>query len=83
MLFLVVQDIAHAGERTCVLRPRQRLGRGQLIAGFEVSINCRFCVSTEGLCGGCSERHAVNHWWKVNLNAKRGVAVTGKGIIMS
>jgi len=26
---------------------RQRLGRRQLIAGFEVSINCRFCVSTE------------------------------------
>jgi hypothetical protein len=25
----------------------QRLGRGQLIAGFEVSINCRFWVSTE------------------------------------
>jgi hypothetical protein len=28
-------------------RPRQRLGRRQLIAGFEVSINCRFWVSTE------------------------------------
>jgi hypothetical protein len=27
---------------------RQRLGRGQLVAGFEVSINCRFWVSTEG-----------------------------------
>jgi len=26
---------------------RQRLGRRQLIAGFEVSINCRFWVSTE------------------------------------
>jgi hypothetical protein len=43
----VAQDVAHAGDRTCVLRPRQRLGRGQLIAGFEVSINCRFSVSTE------------------------------------
>jgi len=28
---------------------RQRLGRGQLIAGFEVSINCRFWVSTEAI----------------------------------
>ena len=27
LLFLVVQGVAHAGERTCVLRPRQRLGR--------------------------------------------------------
>ena len=47
----VAQDVAHAGDRTCVLRPRQRLGRGQLIAGFEVSINCRFWVSTEGYIG--------------------------------
>jgi hypothetical protein len=38
----VAQDVTHAGDRTCVLRPRQRLGRGQLIAGFAVSINCRF-----------------------------------------
>jgi hypothetical protein len=28
-------------------RARQRLGCGQTIAGFHVSINCRFCVSTE------------------------------------
>jgi hypothetical protein len=43
---LMREDVAHAGDRTCVLRPRQRLGRGQLIDGFEVSINCRFLVST-------------------------------------
>ena len=43
----VAQGVAHAGDRTCVLRPRQRPGRAQLIAGFEVSINCRFWVSTE------------------------------------
>jgi hypothetical protein len=47
LLFRVVQDVAHAGDRTCVLRPRQRPGPCQLIAGFQVSINCRFWVSTE------------------------------------
>jgi hypothetical protein len=47
VLFVVVQDVTHAGDGTCVPRPRQRLGRVSLIAGFEVSINCRFCVSTE------------------------------------
>ena len=31
-----------------VHRLRQPVGRPQLIAGFEVSINCRFWVSTEG-----------------------------------
>jgi hypothetical protein len=44
----VVQDIAHASVGTRVPRPRQRLGRRPLIAGFQVSINCRFWVSTEG-----------------------------------
>jgi len=47
MLFLLVQDIAHPGEGLHVPRPRQCLGGRQLIAGFEVSINCRFWVSTE------------------------------------
>ena len=37
LLFLVVQDIPHAGDGTCIPRPRQRLGPSQLIAGFEVS----------------------------------------------
>jgi hypothetical protein len=43
----IAQDVAHAGDRTCVLRLRQRAGRAQLIAGFEVPINCRRWVSTE------------------------------------
>jgi hypothetical protein len=43
----VVQDVAHPGEGLHVHRLRQRLGRRQLIAGFEVSINCRIWVSTE------------------------------------
>jgi hypothetical protein len=43
----VVQDVAHPGEGLHVHRLRQRLGRRQLIAGFEVSINCRFWVSAE------------------------------------
>jgi hypothetical protein len=47
LLFVVVQDVTHAGVGTSVPRPRQRLGRRQLIAGFEVSINCRIWVSTE------------------------------------
>ena len=41
----VAQDVARAGDRTCILGPRPRLGRAQLIAGLEVSINCRFWVS--------------------------------------
>ena len=45
--FCLLQDVAHAGRRTPGPRPRQRLGRRQLIAGFEVSINCRIWVSTE------------------------------------
>ena len=47
LLLLVVQDVAHPDEGLQSHRPRQRLGRRQLIAGFEVSINCRFWVSTE------------------------------------
>jgi hypothetical protein len=47
LLFGLLQDVAHAGEGHHVHRPRQRLGRRQLIAGFEVSINCGIWVSTE------------------------------------
>jgi hypothetical protein len=36
-----------SGRRHQVHRPRQRLGRRQLIAGFEVSIKCGIWVSTE------------------------------------
>jgi len=42
LLFFVVQDVAHPGEELPVHRLRQRPGRCQLIAGFDVSINCRF-----------------------------------------
>jgi hypothetical protein len=40
LLFGLLQDVAHAGEGHHVPHPRQRLGRRQLIAEFEVSINC-------------------------------------------
>lgn len=36
----LLQDVAHSGEGHQVRRPRQRLGRRQLMAGFEVSIKC-------------------------------------------
>jgi hypothetical protein len=44
----VAQNVAHARGASRARRARQRLGRRQLIAGLEVSINCRFWVSTEG-----------------------------------
>ena len=47
LLLLVVQDVAHPGQGLHAPDPRQRLGRRQLIVGFEVSINCRFWVFTE------------------------------------
>ena len=53
LLLLVVQDVAHLGEGLQVHRPRQRLGRRQLIVGLEVSIKCRFWVSTEGPGPAC------------------------------
>jgi hypothetical protein len=40
LLFCLLQDVAHPGEGHQVPRPRQRLGRRQLIAGFELSIKC-------------------------------------------
>ena len=52
----LLQDVAHPGEGHQVRRPRQRLGRRQLIAGFEVSINCRFWVSTEAYDGSLLRR---------------------------
>ena len=42
LLFVLLQNVAHSGEGLHVQRLRQRLGRAQLIVGFEVSINCRF-----------------------------------------
>jgi hypothetical protein len=47
VLLLLVQDVAHPDEGHHRPRPRQRLGRCQLIAGFEVSLNGRIWVSTE------------------------------------
>jgi hypothetical protein len=37
------------GEAACVLARRQRLGRLCVVAGFQVSIDGRFWVSTEGI----------------------------------
>jgi hypothetical protein len=48
----IAQDVAHARGASPARRALQRLGRRQLIAGFEVSINCRFWVSTEAVFGG-------------------------------
>ncbi len=47
LLLVWLQDVAHLGEGLHARRLRQRLGRRQLIVGFEVSTNCRFWVSTE------------------------------------
>ena len=41
LLFVWLQDVAHGREGLHVRRRRQRLGRRQLIVGFEVSTNCR------------------------------------------
>jgi hypothetical protein len=38
----VAQDVAHSRGASPARRARQRLDRCQLIAGFEVSMNCRF-----------------------------------------
>src|SRR6185295_896158 len=48
VLFVMLQDVAHPREGPHVPRLRQRLGGRQLMVGFQVSINCRFWVSTEG-----------------------------------
>lgn len=49
LLFLVVaQDVAHPNGAPCPSRRRQRLGALRAMAGFQVSINGRFLVSTEG-----------------------------------
>jgi hypothetical protein len=48
LLFVMVQDVGHPGEGLHLRRRRQRLSRRQLIDGFQVSIKCRFWVSTEG-----------------------------------
>ena len=45
--FLVSQDVAHAAQERRVPRRRQRLGSLSEMAGFQVSINGRFWVSTE------------------------------------
>jgi hypothetical protein len=42
LLFVWLQNVAHGREGLQVRRRRQRLGRRQLIVGFEVSTNCRF-----------------------------------------
>ena len=61
LLFVWLQDVAHGREGLHVRRRRQRLGRRQLIVGFEVSTNCRFWVSTEALCRERSERTHATH----------------------
>ncbi len=43
------QDVAHAGQEHAVPAPRQRLGPLSEMAGFQVSINGRIWVSTEGV----------------------------------
>ena len=67
LLLLLIQDVAHPGEGPCVRRPRQRLGRRQLMAGFAVSINGGIWVSTEGL-GHRSHSDAGRH----RCDARRG-----------
>ena len=57
----VAQDVAHPGEGPCRPCRRQRLSRGPLMAGFQVSINGRFWVSPE--------TRAVN--WSITISIKR------------
>ena len=47
LLLVVVQDIAHADRRNTRSASASTSRPSQLIAGFEVSINCRIWVSTE------------------------------------
>jgi GNAT superfamily N-acetyltransferase len=89
---VVVQDVTHPGEGLHVHRLRQRLGRRQLIAGFEVSINCRIWVSTEanadtyeyeirdGLVAACVERKRVQWYqWEIR-HLSVGKQFEGKGL---
>jgi hypothetical protein len=74
LLLCVVQDVAHLGEGLHPPNPRQRLGPRQLIAGFEVSINCRFWVSTEA----ASIQHEYNEKLetaKAQLQAQNAIAI--------
>jgi len=62
LVFLVLaQDVAHAREGACTPCWRQRLGWLRVVAGFQVSINGRFWLSTEGLFprprSGAAKRH--------------------------
>src|SRR5438067_524763 len=47
LLFVIIQDVAHGGVGACAPRCRQRLGPLRVVAGFQMSINGRFWVSTE------------------------------------
>jgi hypothetical protein len=47
LLSVITQDVAHGGVGACAPRCRQRLGPLRVVAGFQVSINGRFWVSTE------------------------------------
>jgi hypothetical protein len=59
----LLQDVAHPGEGHQVLGPRQRLGRRQLIAGFEVSIKCGIWVSTEDAAARSASRWLACSGW--------------------
>ena len=54
--FLFSQDVAHAGQEHAVPDRRQRLGALSGMAGFQVSTNGRFWVSTEASTPACCRR---------------------------
>ena len=68
MLLLLIQDVAHPGEGPYVRRPRQRLGRRQLMAGSEMSINGRIWVSTEGRFAADSRKLSKRCWRSPTAN---------------
>jgi len=47
LLSLLIQDVAHGRDGAQGSGGRQRLGRLGVVAGFQVSIDGRFWVSTE------------------------------------
>jgi hypothetical protein len=47
---LLIQDVAHGRDGAQGSGGGQRLGRLGVVAGFQVSIDGRFWVSTEGRC---------------------------------
>ena len=77
VLCVWLQDVAHLGEGLHIRRLRQRLGRRQLIVGFEVSTKCRFWVSAEATANPMAilDLRTVQTLVSVALTPTSGVAM--------